>query len=170
MKLEKHIRTIPDFPKQGVQFKDITPLLENPKAFKDCIDKIIEIYKKTDIDKIATFDARGFIFGSVLAYKLGLPLVLIRKKGKLPHKVVSESYEGEYNSPTLEMHEDSIQKGDKVLLIDDVIAVGGCMEAGCKLIEKLEGDVVSCFTVIEFVNMRPKEVLAKYDVKSLIKY
>lgn len=170
MKLEDYIRTIPDFPKPGIQFKDISPLLGNSEAFKECIDNITEIYKKINIDKIAAFDARGFIFGSVVAYKLGLPLVMIRKKGKLPSKVIQESYQGEYAPAIIEIHQDSIQKGDKVLLVDDVAAVGACMKAGCKLIERLGGKVVGCFTVIEFISMNPQKLLGKYKLTSFIKY
>lgn len=170
MRLEDYIRTIPNFPKPGIQFKDISPLLENPEAFKKCIDHITKIYNKTGLDKIAAFDARGFIFGSVVAYKLGLPLVMIRKKGKLPSKVIQESYQGEYASVTIEIHQDSIQKGDRVLLVDDVVAVGACMKAGCKLIERLGGKVVGCASLIEFTSMNPQKLIGKYELRSLIKY
>jgi len=170
MRLEDYIRTIPDFPKSGIMFKDISPLLGNVEAFKKCIDEISKIYTKTNIDKIAAFDARGFIFGSVVAYKLGLPLVMIRKKGKLPGKVIQESYQGEYAPATIEIHQDSIQKGDRVLLVDDVAAVGACMKAGCKLIERLGGKIVGCFTVIEFTSMNPQKLLGKHKLISLIKY
>ena len=170
MKLENYIRNVPDFPKPGIQFKDISPLLENPEAFRKCIDEITRIYTKVSLDKIATFDARGFLFGSVVAYKLGLPLVMIRKKGKLPGKVIQESYQGEYAPATIEVGEDSIRKGDKVLLIDDVAAVGACMKAGCKLIERLGGKVSGCFAVIEFSSMNPQKLLGKHQLRSLIKY
>ena len=169
MKLENYIETVPNFPIEGIKFKDISPLLENPRAFRKCIDQMTQIYKNEKIDKIASFGARGYIFASVLAYKLNLPHVLIRKKGKLPKKTVGVTYSGEYDDASIEMHVDSVNSGERVLLVDDVIAVGECMRAGCQLVEKLKGVVMGCFSVIEFTDLGSQSRLAKYDVKSLIK-
>jgi adenine phosphoribosyltransferase len=169
IKLNEYIETVPNFPIEGIKFKDISPLLENPVAFRECIDQMSEMYENENIDKIASFGARGYIFASVLAYKLNLPHVLIRKKGKLPKKTVGVTYSGEYADASIEMHVDSINSEDRVLLVDDVIAVGECMRAGCQLVEKLEGVVVGCFSVIEFTDLGSQLKLAKYDVKSLIK-
>ncbi len=141
--LKAHIRTVPDWPAPGVQFRDITPLLQNPKVFRVLIDAFVHRYMDRDMrpDVVAGLDARGFIIGSVVAYELGVGFVPIRKKGKLPFTTVEETYELEYGSATVELHTDAVQPGDRVLLIDDLIATGGTMLAGKKLLEKLGATV-----------------------------
>lgn len=147
--IKQHIRTVPDWPQQGVMFRDITPLLQNPKVFRVLIDMFVHRYMDEKIDVIAGLDARGFIIGSVLAYELNLGFVPIRKKGKLPFHTVSEEYELEYGSATVELHADACKKGDRVVLIDDLIATGGTMMAGKKLLEKLGATVTEGAAIVD---------------------
>jgi adenine phosphoribosyltransferase len=149
--LREHIRTVPDWPAPGVQFRDITPLLQNPRVFRVLIDAFVHRYMESDKrpDVIAGLDARGFIIGSVIAYELNLGFVPIRKKGKLPYTTVQESYELEYGSATVELHTDAVQAGQRVLLIDDLIATGGTMMAGKKLLEQLGGIVVEGAAIVD---------------------
>jgi len=158
MDLLTFIRDIPDFPKPGIIFKDITPLLNNPEAFTDSIDQLASRYAGTRIDKIVGIEARGFIFAGALAYRLGTGMVPVRKKGKLPYKTLSETYELEYGTDTMEMHEDAIKPGDHVLVLDDLIATGGTLAATCRLVEKLGGSIVEVAILIElsFLNGRAK--------------
>ncbi len=158
MDLLTFIRDIPDFPKPGIIFKDITPLLNNPAAFKAAIEQLASRYAGTRIDKIVGIEARGFIFAGALAYRLGAGMVPVRKKGKLPYKTLSETYELEYGTDTMEMHEDAIKPGDHVLVLDDLIATGGTLAATCRLVEKLGGSIVEVATLIElsFLNGRAK--------------
>ncbi len=158
MDLLTFIRDIPDFPKPGIIFKDITPLLNNPEAFKASIDQLASRYAGKRIDKIVGIEARGFIFAGALAYRLGTGMVPVRKKGKLPYKTLSETYELEYGTDTMEMHEDAIKPGDHVLVLDDLIATGGTLAATCRLVEKLGGSIVEVATLIElsFLNGRAK--------------
>ena len=158
MDLLTFIRDIPDFPKPGIIFKDITPLLNNPEAFKASIDQLASRYAGTRIDKIVGIEARGFIFAGALAYRLGTGMVPVRKKGKLPYKTLSETYELEYGTDTMEMHEDAIKPGDHVLVLDDLIATGGTLAATCRLVEKLGGSIVEVAILIElsFLNGRAK--------------
>src|SRR3989338_2530402 len=135
MDLTKVIRTIPNWPKPGIMFRDITTLLQNPEAFAYCIQQFKEHYQTKKITKIAGIESRGFIFGAALAYEMHLPFVLIRKKGKLPAETVAQEYQLEYGTNTIEVHKDAIEKGDQVLIIDDLIATGGTMGAACKLVE-----------------------------------
>jgi adenine phosphoribosyltransferase len=148
--LKSHIRTVPDWPAPGVQFRDITPLLQDPKVFRVLIDAFVHRYmdalRKPTV--VAGLDARGFIMGSVVAYELGLGFVPIRKKGKLPFTTVEETYELEYGSATVELHTDAVKPGDKVLLIDDLIATGGTMMAGKKLLEKLGAEVIEGAAIV----------------------
>ena len=148
--LKSHIRTVPDWPAPGVQFRDITPLLQDPKVFRVLIDAFVHRYM--DIQRkptvVAGLDARGFIIGSVVAYELGVGFVPIRKKGKLPFTTVEETYELEYGSATVELHTDAVKTGDKVLLIDDLIATGGTMMAGKKLLEKLGAEVIEGAAIV----------------------
>ena len=148
--LKAHIRTVPDWPAPGVQFRDITPLLQDPKVFRVLIDTFIHRYMDRDKrpDVVAGLDARGFIIGSVLAYELGVGFVPIRKKGKLPFTTVEETYELEYGSATVELHTDAVRAGDRVLLIDDLIATGGTMMAGKKLLEKLGATVMEGAAIV----------------------
>jgi adenine phosphoribosyltransferase len=146
-----HIRTVPDWPEKGVQFRDITPLLQNPRVFRVLIDAFVHRYMEAGRrpDVVAGLDARGFILGSVVAYELGLGFVPIRKKGKLPFTTVEETYELEYGSATVELHTDAVQSGQRVLLIDDLIATGGTMMAGKKLLEKLGATVVEGAAIVD---------------------
>jgi len=147
--LKQQIRTVPDWPEQGVQFRDITPLLSNPRAFRVLIDQFVHRYFDVRPDAIAGLDARGFIIGSVLAYELNVGFVPIRKKGKLPFTTVQETYELEYGSATVEMHTDAVKAGDRVLLIDDLIATGGTMMAGKRLLERLGAEVIEGAAIVD---------------------
>jgi len=148
--LKAHIRTVPDWPAPGVQFRDITPLLQDPKVFRVLIDVFVHRYmaRGQRPDVVAGLDARGFIIGAVLAYELGVGFVPIRKKGKLPYTTVQESYELEYGSATVELHTDAVQKGERVLLIDDLIATGGTMLAGKRLLEKFGAQVLEGAAIV----------------------
>ncbi|MBI5573575.1 MAG: adenine phosphoribosyltransferase [Elusimicrobia bacterium] len=170
MNLKKLIRDVPDFPKQGIIFKDITPLLKNPKGFKSAINQMAKKYKDKNIDKIVSMESRGFIFGSTLALKLGCGFVPVRKKGKLPYKTIREEYQLEYGTDILEMHEDAIVKDENVLIVDDVLATGGTAKAVCSLIEKLGGKVAGLCFLIELSFLNPCEKLKGYEISSLIKY
>jgi len=170
MPLTDHIRDVPDFPKLGILFKDITPLLANPAAFGESITQLAARYTGVKIDAIAAAEARGFLFAAPLALRMNLPLVPLRKPGKLPHKIVSAKYDLEYGSAELQMHEDAVVRGHRVLLLDDVLATGGTMRAGCSLIESVGGVVVGCAFVIELSFLNGRELLAGYDVFSLITY
>ncbi|MFM8609057.1 MAG: adenine phosphoribosyltransferase [Burkholderiaceae bacterium] len=147
--LREHIRTVPDWPAPGVQFRDITPLLQNPKVFRVLIDAFVHRYMDHRPDVVAGLDARGFILGAVVAYELGAGFVPIRKKGKLPFTTVEETYELEYGSATVEVHTDAVQRGARVLLIDDLIATGGTMMAGKKLLEKLGATVMEGAAIVD---------------------
>ena len=149
--LRRHIRTVPDWPAPGVQFRDITPLLQNPRVFRVLVDAFVHRYMDPALrpDLVAGLDARGFILGSVVAYELGLGFVPIRKRGKLPFTTVEETYELEYGSATVELHTDAVQAGQKVLLIDDLIATGGTMMAGRRLLEKLGGTVIEGAAIVD---------------------
>lgn len=170
MEFEKYIRDIPDFPQKGIVFKDITTLLSNEKAFKGVIDKIAKQYEGESIDKVIGIESRGFIFGGMLAYLLGCGFVPARKAGKLPYKTVSESYSLEYGEAVIEMHEDSIGKGEKILLVDDLLATGGTAEAVVKLIKKLGGDISGIEFLIELDFLNGREKLSGYNVNSVIHY
>ena len=166
--LKKTIRDVSDFPKEGIIFKDITTLLSNKEAFKQVIDTFVTRYKDQDIDKIVAADARGFIFGGALAYELGTALVPVRKKGKLPYKTIEASYELEYGTDTLYMHEDAINPGDKVLVLDDLLATGGTAKAICDLTEKLKGDIVEVAFMIELSFLNGRDKLKGYKIFSQI--
>lgn len=168
--LRSIIRDVPDFPKEGIIFKDITTLLKDPDAFKTAVDLLYEHYASLDIDAIVSMESRGFIFGSVLAYKMGVSFVPIRKKGKLPAEVEEVSYELEYGTDTLEIHRDGISDGMNVLVLDDLLATGGTAEGVAKLVEKLGGKVISLGFLIELEFLKGKEKLKGYDVFSLIKF
>ncbi len=170
MKLTDHIRDIQDFPKPGIQFKDITPLLAEPAAFAESIRLLADRYRDRPIDAIAAAEARGFLFAAPLALDLKLPLVPLRKPGKLPHRTYSLKYDLEYGSAELQMHVDGIKPGARVLLVDDVLATGGTMRAGCALIEHAGGSVAGCAFLVELSFLAGRERLANYDVYSLITY
>lgn len=159
--LRQHIRTVPDWPAPGVQFRDITPLLQNPQVFRVLIDAFVHRYMQRELrpDVVAGLDARGFILGAVVAYELGVGFVPIRKKGKLPFTTVEETYELEYGSATVELHTDAVHAGDRVLLIDDLIATGGTMMAGKKLLEKLGAHVMEGASIVNLPELGGSERL-----------
>jgi len=168
--LKKTIRDIPDFPKAGILFKDITTLLKDKKAFKLAINALAKNYKNKKIDKVVAVESRGFIFGSVLANKLNAGFVPVRKKGKLPGKTNSVTYELEYGTDTLEMHDDAIEKKENVLIVDDLLATGGTAKAVTELIKQNEGKVVGIAFLIELLFLKGKDKLKGYPVFSLLKY
>lgn len=170
MNLKDYIRSIPNFPHEGILFQDITPLLANPTAFRETIKQMEERWQDTEIDAIAGLDARGFIFGPTLAYERTIPFVPIRKKGKLPFSTISASYDLEYGSNTLEIHTDAVSKGQRVLLLDDLLATGGTAATGCHVIEQLGGVVVGCQFVIELEALQGREKLAGRRVETLMVY
>ena len=166
----RFIREIPDFPKPGVSFKDITPLLGNPTAFHKAIDEFALRYKLAAIDAVVGIDARGFIFGSALAYRLGTAFVPIRKSGKLPFDKYEVTYDLEYGSDTVAIHRDAFSKDSRVLICDDLLATGGTLAASIKLVEKLEGHIVGIATLVELTELNGREKIPNYDIFSLIKY
>ncbi len=170
MNLKAKIREIPDWPEKGVNFKDITPLLQDKKAFRVAIDNLAESYLKDKPDIIVGIDARGFILSAAMAYKLGTGLAIIRKKGKLPHKTICQDYALEYATNTIEMHEDAIRKGDKVLIVDDVLATGGTMQATTEIIEILGGKIIGISFLIELDFLKGREKLKNYKINSLLHY
>ena len=149
MSIKSKIRTIKNYPIEGVMFRDITTLFEDPEGLRDSINKLSDRYKDLKIDKIAAIEARGFILGAPLAYILNVGLVLIRKPGKLPAKTISQDYDLEYGSDQIEIHSDAIRPGEKVLIVDDLIATGGTAEAAVKIVEKMEGQIVECCFIID---------------------
>lgn len=169
-KVEAYIKTIPDFPKEGILFRDVTTVLEDPDGFKLAIDELDALIGDTEFDVIAGTEARGFVFGAPIAYKRGCGFVPVRKKGKLPRETVSATYDLEYGTATIEIHKDAIKPGQKVILVDDLIATGGTIEAAAKLIEELGGEVVKMVFLIELTDLKGREKLAKYDVASVVQY
>ena len=172
MDLKKHIRSIPDYPKKGILFRDITTLIKNPEAFKFTNDKILEIAKKINFDKVAAIESRGFVFASTVSYLLNKPFILLRKKNKLPADTHSVEFELEYGKATIEVHKDSINKGEKILIIDDLIATGGTAEAAAKLVEISGGKVAGFIFVINLFDLPGEKLLKKkgYLTKSLIEF
>ncbi len=168
--VKDYIRTIPDFPEPGIMFRDITSILQDAEGFKLAIDEMIKLLDGVDFDVIAGAESRGFVFGAPIAYALGKPLVLIRKKGKLPCETIEQEYDLEYGKATIEIHKDAIQPGQKVVIVDDLIATGGTIEAACKLVEKLGGDVVKVIFLLELAGLNGRDKLKKYDVASVVSY
>lgn len=168
--LKDYVITIPDFPEPGIMFRDITGILQDAEGFKLAIDSLTELIGDTPCDVIAGAESRGFIFGAPVAYALNKPFALVRKKGKLPRETVSASYELEYGTAEIEMHTDSIKPGQKVILVDDLIATGGTIEAAAKLVEQLGGEVVKIIFLMELAGLEGREKLSKYDVASVIRY
>lgn len=169
-KLEEYVRSIPDFPEPGIIFRDVTSILQDADGLRLAIDSIQEELKDVDVDVIVGTESRGFIFGVPVAYNLHKPFVPVRKKGKLPCKTISMDYDLEYGSATIEMHQDSIRPGQKVAIIDDLIATGGTVEAAAKMIESLGGQVVKIVFLMELAGLKGRERLKKYDVSSVIRY
>ncbi|WP_318345638.1 adenine phosphoribosyltransferase [Flagellimonas baculiformis] len=170
MDLSPYIRDIENFPKPGVVFKDITPLLKDPKALKEAAQSLLRFTADIKVDKVVGVDSRGFFFAPLLAQKMDAGFVPVRKSGKLPFDTLSEPYELEYGQEILEIHSDAIEKGDKVLVHDDVLATGGTARAVCKLVERLGGEVVQCNFLIQLTFLKGAEKLNGYPIKSLLQY
>lgn len=170
LSIEKHIRNVEGFPKPGIQFKDITPLLGNAEATEACLQQFINLLKNQKIDKVVAVESRGFFFGILLAQRLNVGFVPIRKPGKLPYKTFKESYDLEYGTDSLEIHKDAILKGENILLHDDVLATGGTAKAACNLVEKLGGNIVQFNFLIEITALKGIEKLEGYSVETLLKY
>ena len=169
-KLEEYVTSIPDFPEPGIIFRDVTTILQDADGLQMAIDGLMDAVKDVHFDVIAGTESRGFIFGMPLAYNLHKPFVLIRKKGKLPRETMEKEYALEYGTAAIEIHKDAIRKGQRVLLVDDLIATGGTIQAAAELIEELGGEVVKIVFVMELAGLKGREKLAKYDVSSLIRY
>tara|TARA_B100000586_G_C20027359_1_gene391716 strand:- start:465 stop:992 length:528 start_codon:yes stop_codon:yes gene_type:complete len=172
MDLKKFIRSIPDYPKKGILFRDISTLIKDSKAFNYSIDRIIDISKKVNFDKVAAIESRGFVFGSAVSYKLKKPLVMMRKKNKLPAEKHSVDFKLEYGTATLEIHKDSINKGEKILVVDDLIATGGTAEAGGKLVEMSGGKIAGFIFIINLFDLGGNQKLIdkSYFTESLIEF
>ena len=164
--IKDKIRTVPNWPKPGVMFRDITTLLKDAEGFKAVADEFVKRYKDVKIDKVAGIESRGFIVGAILADRLGVGFVPIRKKGKLPAEVISEEYDLEYGQDKIEMHTDAISAGDKILLVDDLIATGGTAAAACKLIQKAGGEVVECAFIINLPDLKGVAKLTEQGIKT----
>ncbi len=170
VQLSDYIRAIPDFPKAGILFRDITPLLANPDAFRQSILELAEPFRELHVDLVAAAEARGFIFAAPLALELSAGLIPIRKPGKLPAETLSHGYDLEYGSDELEIHVDAVPAGARVLVVDDLLATGGTMDACCRLIEKAGGAVVGCTFLIELVGLAGAQKIARYTIHSVLKY
>jgi len=170
--LKSMIRTVPDFPKKGIMFRDITTILQNKNGFGYVIDKFYERYKDNDIDIVVGIESRGFIFGATLAYRLGCSFVPVRKEGKLPHHTMKEEYSLEYDSAVIEIHKDAIAQGQKVLIVDDLVATGGTCIAAINLVKKLGGKIVECAFVIDLPDLKGKEKIENHGAKvfSLVEF
>jgi adenine phosphoribosyltransferase len=164
------IRTVPDFPKKGVMFRDITTLVKNHAAFEYTIERLAEIYQDEKIDVVVGIESRGFIIGAPLALRLGVGFVPVRKPGKLPYECIRNEYDTEYSTDAVEMHIDAIQAGQRVLMVDDLIATGGTMKASIELVEKLEGEVIGVAFVVDLPDLHGKEKLEDYDVVTLVEF
>lgn len=169
-RLEDYVRSIPDFPEPGIIFRDVTSILQDADGLQLAIDSIMDLLKDVDADVIVGTESRGFIFGVPVAYNLHKPFIPVRKKGKLPCETISREYDLEYGSAVIEMHKDAIKPGQKVVLIDDLIATGGTIEAAAKLVEQLGGEVVKMVFVMELAGLNGRDRLKKYDVASVICY
>jgi adenine phosphoribosyltransferase len=170
MDLRRYIRDIPDFPKPGILFKDITPLLASPAAFQQAVDQMAEHYRGPDVNAVAAAEARGFLFAAPLALQLKLPLVPLRKPGKLPYQTHTLHYDLEYGSAALQIHVDGFPGGANVLVVDDLLATGGTLKAGCQLVEKAGGRVAGCVVLVELSFLKGREILRPHDVFSILQY
>lgn len=169
-KLKKYITNIPDFPKKGIIFRDVTSLLQDSEGFSLAVDEMMKQLDDVEFDAVLGLEARGFLFGAPVAYAKKKSLVPVRKKGKLPRATVSAEYELEYGTAEVEIHTDSLKKGDKVVIIDDLIATGGTLEAAAKLVETLGGEVVRIVCLIELTDLKGRDKLKNYDVRSIVAY
>lgn len=170
MDLKQHIRNIPDFPKPGILFRDVTTLIQNPEAFRYAIRSMAERFESVEVDAVAGIDARGFIFAAPLALRLDAPLVIIRKGGKLPFDTYSQSYDLEYGTDSLEIHVDAVPAGHRVLLVDDLLATGGSLSAAAALVERAGGSVAGIGVVIELSDLRGRDILAPHRIEALVTY
>ena len=170
MDLKSHIRSIPDWPEKGIVFRDITTLLKHAEALKAAVDALSQEFRGEEIDLVMAAEARGFIFGAAVACELGAGFIPVRKPGKLPAETIERTYELEYGTDTLSVHKDAIQPGQKVLLLDDLLATGGTMKACCDLVEEMGGEVVACLFLIELSFLSGRDKLKGYRVVSLIDY
>ena len=170
MELTRYIRDIPDFPNPGIIFKDITPLLAEPRAFQYAIDRLAEHYPANNVDVVAAAEARGFLFAAPLALQMKLPLIPLRKPGKLPYRTYAYQYELEYGSAELHVHIDGFVKGSNVLVVDDLLATGGTLLAGCQLVERAGAVVVGCAVLVELLFLNGREKLGKYEVYSVVQF
>ncbi len=170
MDLKQHIRDISDFPKPGILFRDITTLLQDPSAFRYAVESMVERFESVEVDVIAGIDARGFMFAAPLALRLDLPLVIIRKKGKLPFQTYSQSYDLEYGTDSLEIHVDAVSSGDRVLLVDDLLATGGSLAAAAALVERAGGMVAGIGVVIELLDLGGRDILTPLRIEALVTY
>ncbi|MGA1868131.1 MAG: adenine phosphoribosyltransferase [bacterium] len=168
--VKNKIRTIPNFPKQGIMFRDITTLLKDPMGFKHAIEAFVDRYKTMDIDVVMGIEARGFILGGAVAYELGKGFVPIRKPGKLPAEVISEEYALEYGTDKVEMHKDAIKQGDRCVIIDDLLATGGTMLAACKLAQKLGAEIVECAFIVELPDLGGKKKLSSFNLFTMVAF
>lgn len=169
-KIEEYVRSIPDFPEPGIIFRDVTSILQDADGFALAVDSMQALLDGVEVDAIAGAESRGFIFGAPIAYNLHKPFVLIRKKGKLPCETIESSYDLEYGSATIEMHKDAVTPGQKVVLVDDLIATGGTIEATARMVEELGGKVVKIITLMELAGLNGRKRLKDYDVASVICY
>lgn len=168
--VKDYIRTIPDFPEKGIMFRDVTSVIQDADGLKLAIDEMIKKLDGLDFDVIAGAESRGFVFGMPIAYALHKPFVMVRKAGKLPCETVSKTYDLEYGTATIEMHKDSVKPGQKVVLVDDLIATGGIMQAAAELVEELGGEVVKMLFLIELAGLNGRKLLSKYDVDAVVSY
>lgn len=168
--VKDYIRTIPDFPEKGIMFRDVTSVIQDADGLKLAIDEMIKRLDGLDFDVIAGAESRGFVFGMPIAYALHKPFVMVRKAGKLPCETVSKTYDLEYGTATIEMHKDSVKPGQKVVLVDDLIATGGTMRAAAELVEELGGEVVKMLFLIELAGLNGRKLLSKYDVDAVVSY
>ncbi len=168
--LDQAIRKIPDFPKKGILFYDITSILTTPEAFQHCIDRMCELYKDVTVDAVACVEARGFVFAAPFAYRMGIPLILVRKKGKLPGKTREKHFDLEYGQDIVAIHESDVNKGDRVLIVDDLIATGGTVKAAGELIEEMGGSIAGVFGVIGLPFLDYEVLLSQYEIQTLINY
>lgn len=170
MDISKYVAEIPDFPKPGILFRDITPLMQDGPAFRETCDELINYAKQVGAEIVVGPEARGFIFGCPISYELKIGFVPVRKPDKLPRKTISYKYDLEYGSNELHIHADAIKKGQKVLIVDDLLATGGTVKAAIELVEQLGGEVVGCAFLIELVDLKGRETLKGYNVHTLLKY
>ncbi|MGN1305546.1 MAG: adenine phosphoribosyltransferase [Oscillospiraceae bacterium] len=168
--IKKYITDIPDFPEKGIIFRDVTSLLQNGEGFSAAVDEMTKLLDDVDFDAVLGLEARGFVFGAPIAYAKKKAFIPVRKKGKLPRATVSAKYELEYGTAEIEIHTDSLKKGDKVVIIDDLIATGGTLEAAARLVEQLGGEVVRIVCLMELTDLKGRDKLQKYDVRSVVTY